>query len=300
MKKEFKSAFVAFVGRPNVGKSTLMNQLLGQKIAIMSDKPQTTRNKINGIFTDEDAQLIFVDTPGVHKAANQLGDYMNKVVRSSISDVDIICFMVNGTEFFGTGDQFVLDLVKEKNKPIFLIINKIDLLSDIEIANKITELNEKANFAEIIPISAKTSKNTDRLLEALKKHAKVGPMYYDSDTVTDNPERFIMAELIREKILHHTREEVPHSVAVITEEVKRQEDGSLYVRAVIIVDRQSQKGIIIGKGGTMLKKIGTGARKEMQRIFDERIHLETFVKVEPKWRDKQMQLKNFGYSDKEM
>lgn len=296
----YKSGFVALVGRPNVGKSTLLNALLGQKIAIMSDKPQTTRNKILGIYTTDEAQLLFVDTPGVHKPQNELGNYMNAVVKSTVSDVDAICYMISGDEVFGTGDAYVLDMVKHTKKPLFLLINKTDQMKPERIAEVIKEVSEKATFEAVIPLSARDKTNVDVLLDEIQTVLPEGPQYYDADMVTDAPERFIMAEIVREKVLHLTEEEVPHSVAVITEEVQRESDGRLYVRCIIIVERKGQKGIVIGKSGQMIKRIGQRARRDIERIFDERIHLETFVKVEPKWRDKQLQLRNFGYNDKEV
>lgn len=300
MKNQYKSGFIALVGRPNVGKSTLLNALMGQKIAIMSDKPQTTRNKIQGIYTDADSQMIFIDTPGVHKPQNELGSYMNQAAQSAIGDVDVICYMISGPEQFGTGDQFVLDLVKRTKKPLFLLVNKVDIMKPEKLVEVVSEVSQHAEFTSVIPISAMSKVNVDVLLDEIKKVLPAGPQYYDDTMVTDSPERFIMAELVREKVLHLTNEEVPHSVAVITEEVKREEDGRLFVRCVIIVERQGQKGIIIGKQGQLIKKIGQRARRDMERIFDESIHLETFVKVEPKWRDKQLQLQNFGYNKKEI
>ena len=293
----FKSGFVAICGRPNVGKSTLMNGLIKHKIAIMSPKSQTTRNKIQGVLTDEDAQIIFIDTPGIHKPHNKLSENMNKMAFSATKDVECIIFMVDGSEEFGVGDSFIVDKLKSVNVPVFLVINKIDKLKPGTVEDLKHHFNKLYNFRKIIPISALNLENTDILLEEIKNILPEGPKYYPDGYLSDHPEEFVMAELIREKILYFTHDEIPHSVAIEIESIKKMKSGHLDVSAVIVVERNSQKGIIIGKNGTMIKKIGVAARKDMESLLGNKIYLTTFVKVEEDWRNSIHRLKEYGYNN---
>lgn len=292
---EYKSGFVAIVGRPNVGKSTLLNRVVGQKIAIMSDKAQTTRNKIQGIHTTDDSQIIFIDTPGIHKPKHRLGDFMVDSALSSLRGVDVILLMVNAEEKRGPGDNFIIDKLKENKTPIFLIINKIDKIHPEKLLEIMNDYQSQLEFAEIIPISATEGNNVETLLTEITKRLPEGPQYYPEDQVTDHPEYFIVSELIREKVLELTREEIPHSVAVVVESMKRNENDKVQVQATIIVERSSQKGIIIGKGGKMLKDIGIKARKDIEMMLGDKIYLELWVKVQKDWRDKQNYLTDYGY-----
>lgn len=296
-KKEvaYKSGFVSLVGRPNVGKSTLLNRLVGQKVAIMSDKAQTTRNKIQGIYTTDKEQIIFIDTPGIHKPKHRLGDFMMKTALSTFNEVDVILFLVNVTEKRGPGDNFVIDKLKSVESPVFLILNKIDQVHPDELLPIIEDYNKELDFAEIVPISALDGNNVDHLVDTIRKYIPEGPQFYPEDQVTDHPEYFIVSELIREKVLERTREEIPHSIAVLVESMKRNEDDKVEVRAVINVERKSQKGIIIGKQGKMIKDIGINARRDIEKLLGDKIYLELFVKVQSDWRDKQTNLKDFGY-----
>ncbi|AEH47183.1 GTPase Era [Parageobacillus thermoglucosidasius] len=299
-KEGYKSGFVSIVGRPNVGKSTFLNRVIGQKIAIMSDKPQTTRNKIQGVYTTDDAQIIFIDTPGMHKPKHKLGDFMMKVALNALKEVDLILFMINAEEGFGRGDAYIIERLKEVNTPVFLVINKIDLVHPNDLLPLIDRYKELYPFAEIIPISALQGNNIETLVEQIKKYLPEGPQYYPPDQVTDHPERFIIAELIREKALHLTREEVPHSIAVVVETIERREDSdTVYVGAVIIVERDSQKGIIIGKQGRMLKEIGQRARVDIEALLGSRVFLELWVKVQKDWRNRLAQLRDFGFREEE-
>ena len=297
--KRFKSGFITIIGRPNVGKSTFLNHVIGQKIAIMSDKAQTTRNTIQGVLTMDDAQLVFIDTPGIHKPKHRLGDFMVKVATNTLNEVDLILYMINATEEFGRGEQFILEKLKNVNTNVFLVINKIDLIHPDKLIEIIAQYKDKYNFAEIIPISALQGNNVDRLLEVIKEYMPEGPQYYPSDQVTDHPERFIIAELIREKVLHLTREEVPHSVAVIIEKIDKRDNGTLHIMAAIIVERNSQKGIVIGKQGKMLKEIGKRARIDIENLLGSKVFLELWVKVQKDWRDKANLLREFGYREDE-
>lgn len=297
--KSFKSGFITIIGRPNVGKSTFLNQVIGQKIAIMSDKAQTTRNTIQGVLTTDDAQFVFIDTPGIHKPKHRLGDFMVKVATNTLNEVDLILYMINATEEFGRGEQFILEKLKGVKTDVFLVINKIDLIHPDKLIEIIAQYKDKYDFAEIIPISALQGNNVDRLLEVIKSYMPEGPQYYPSDQVTDHPERFIIAELIREKVLHLTREEVPHSVAVIIEKIDKRENGTLHIMAAIIVERNSQKGIIIGKQGKMLKEIGKRARLDIENLLGSKVFLELWVKVQKDWRDKANLLREFGYREDE-
>lgn len=297
--QQFKSGFVTIIGRPNVGKSTFLNQVIGQKIAIMSDKAQTTRNKIQGVYTTDDAQIIFIDTPGIHKPKHRLGDFMVKVATNTLNEVDLILFMVNATESFGRGEEFIIEKLKNVKTDVFLIINKIDLVHPDDLIPMIDQYKDKLPFAEIVPISALQGNNVDRLLETIKQYLPPGPQYYPADQITDHPERFIITELIREKVLHLTREEVPHSVAVVMEKMEQKENGVIHVMAAIVVERSSQKGIIIGKQGKMLKEIGKRARMDIENLLGSKVFLELWVKVQKDWRDKASMLREFGYREDE-
>ena len=299
-KNDFKSGFISVIGRPNVGKSTFLNHVVGQKIAIMSDKPQTTRNKVQGVVTTDDAQLIFIDTPGIHKPKHKLGDFMVKVARNTLKEVDVIMFMVNADEPIGRGDRFIIEMLEHTDTPVFLIINKIDLIHPDNLLETIISYKSEYNFAEIVPISAINGNNIDRLLETLKTYLPSGPKYYPDDQVTDHPERFIISELIREKVLHLTREEIPHSIAVVIEKIEREEKREMVnVMATIVVDRDSQKGIVIGKRGALLKEIGTKARHDIEMLLGSKVFLELWVKVQKDWRNKPGQLKEFGFREDE-
>lgn len=299
-KESYKSGFVSIIGRPNVGKSTLLNHVIGQKIAIMSDKPQTTRNKIQGVFTEDDAQIIFIDTPGIHKPKHKLGDFMVKVAQESIKDVDATLFMVNANEGYGRGDEFIIEKLQGTRSPVILVINKIDTIHPDELFNLITKYKDLFEFAEIVPISALQGNNVDRLLKVIKSYLPEGPQYYPANQVTDHPERFIISELIREKVLHLTREEVPHSIAVIIEQIERRPEGNaIYVNATIVVERSSQKGIIIGKQGGMLKEVGKRARLDIENLLDTKVFLELWVKVQKDWRNRMSQLRDLGFREDE-
>lgn len=291
-----KSGFVSFIGRPNVGKSTLLNSLLGKRVAITSDKPQTTRNLIQGIYNDKDTQIVFVDTPGIHKPQNKLGKVLNKQTYFTINDVDIIIMVVDITEKIGKGDNFVIDVLKNIDKPVFLVINKIDKLPREEILKKIDEYQKLYDFREIIPVSARKKDNTDRLLEIIKKYLPDNIMYYDKETITNNSPEFVISEFIREKVLDLTEEEVPHSITCIVEDIE-EDKNNLNIGATIIVDRENLKKIIIGKNGSMIKEIGIRARKDIEEYFDKKVFLDLFVKVVPKWRDKEKFLNTIGYKD---
>lgn len=299
-KESYKSGFVSIIGRPNVGKSTFLNRVIGQKIAIMSDKPQTTRNKIQGVYTEDDAQIVFIDTPGIHKPKHKLGDFMVKVAQESIKDVDATLFMVNADEGFGRGDEFIIEKLQGTRSPVILVINKIDTIHPEELFTIITKYKDLFEFAEIVPISALQGNNVDRLLEVIKNYLPEGPQYYPANQVTDHPERFIISELIREKVLHLTREEVPHSIAVIIEQIERRTEGNaIYVNATIVVERSSQKGIIIGKQGSMLKEVGKRARLDIQNLLDTKVFLELWVKVQKDWRNRMSQLRDLGFREDE-
>lgn len=298
--KSHKSGFISIIGRPNVGKSTFLNRVIGQKIAIMSDKPQTTRNKVQGVLTLDDSQLIFIDTPGIHKPKHRLGDFMMKVAQNTLKEVDLVLFMVNAQEGYGRGEEFIIEKLQNVKTPVFLVINKIDLIHPDELIKLIESYNEKFNFAEIVPISALEGNNVDKLLEQIKVRMPEGPQFYPADQVTDHPERFIVSELIREKALHLTREEIPHSLAVVIEKMERQpEKEMVHVMATIIVERDSQKGIIIGKQGGMLKEIGKRARHDIENLLGTKVFLELWVKVQKDWRNKATQLRDFGFREDE-
>ncbi|MFS0672844.1 GTPase Era [Ornithinibacillus sp. 179-J 7C1 HS] len=299
MENKYKSGFIAIIGRPNVGKSTFMNKVIGQKIAIMSDKPQTTRNKIQGVLTKPDAQYIFIDTPGIHKPKHRLGDFMVKIAENTLNEVDAVLFMINADEGYGKGDQFIIDRLERVKSPVFLVVNKIDLVHPDKLLPLIELYKEKYDFEEIIPISALQGNNVDHLLEVLKSHLPEGPQFYPADQVTDHPERFIISELIREKVLHLTREEVPHSIAVVIENIEKRESNAIFIQAVIVTERKSQKGILIGKQGSMLKNIGKDARKDIEALLGSKVYLELWVKVQKDWRNKQSQLFEYGFRQDE-
>ena len=293
----FKSGFVAIIGRPNVGKSTFMNSVLGQKVSIISPKPQTTRNQIRGIYTTDNEQIIFIDTPGIHKPKHELGQFMNSLSISTLQDVDLILMLIDGTEDFGGGDSFVIDLLKKVKTRCILVVNKIDLIKNKQrLMENIIEFQKHYEFDETYYISAKLGDNIDKLLSCVTSKLEAGPMYYPRDQHTDNPQHFIIAEIIREKILLLTKEEVPHSIAVVVEEMKFDEHNLMNIRANIFVERASQKKIIIGKNGSMIKEIGTLARKEIVMLLGEKIFLELWVKVEEDWRNKKNQLRKMGYN----
>ncbi|MFC5542109.1 MAG: GTPase Era [Bacilli bacterium] len=299
--KAFKSGFISIIGRPNVGKSTFLNHVIGQKIAIMSDKPQTTRNKIQGVLTREHSQMIFIDTPGIHKPKHKLGEFMVKVSKNTLREVDLILFMVNAEEKIGKGDEFIMEMLRDTDTPVFLVVNKIDKVHPDELLKIIDDYRQQMDFAEVIPISALEGNNVERLLETIEKYLPEGPQYYPSDQITDHPERFIISELIREKVLHLTREEVPHSVAVVIDQIRRDEknENLIHVMATIMVERDSQKGIIIGKGGKLLKEIGTLARRDIEMLLGSKVYLELWVKVQKDWRNKITYLRDFGYREDE-
>jgi GTP-binding protein Era len=297
-KTTFRSGFVSIIGRPNVGKSTLINHIIGQKIAIMSNKPQTTRNKIQGVHTTNEGQIVFIDTPGIHKPKTKLGDFMVKQATGTLKEVDVVLFLVDVFEGYGAGDQFIIDQLENVKTPIFLILNKIDQIEPNQLLPIIEKYSKRYPFAEIIPISALQGNNVNTLLEQVFKRLSEGPQYYPADQVTDHPERFVVAELIREKILELTREEIPHSIAVEIEQMKQRENSdTVYVAAVVYTERDSQKRIVIGKQGSVLKEVGKRARADIETLLGNKIFLELWVKVKKDWRNQAHQLKNFGFQD---
>jgi GTP-binding protein Era len=291
----YKSGFVAIVGRPNVGKSTFLNRVIGQKIAIMSDTAQTTRNKIQGIYTTDEAQIVFIDTPGVHKPKSKLGDYMVQSAMSALNEVDAVLFMINAAEKRGAGDNFIIDRLKGIKAPVYLLINKIDQIHPDDLLAIMEQYKTALPWKAVYPISALEGNNVDEFLGDLVDEMPNGPQYYPEDQVTDHPERFVVSELIREKIFMLTREEVPHSVAVEIESMKQKDEDHVHIEATIIVERPTQKGIMIGKGGSMLKKIGTMARRDIEHLLGSKVYLQLWVKVQPNWRDKATLLKSYGY-----
>ncbi|MFR1413265.1 MAG: GTPase Era [Lachnospiraceae bacterium] len=301
MKENFKSGFVAIIGRPNVGKSTLMNHLIGQKIAITSKKPQTTRNKIQTVCTCEDGQIIFLDTPGIHKAKNKLGEYMVNVAEQTLKDVDVILWLVEPTTYIGAGEKHIAEQLQKTSLPVILVINKVDTVKKEDILQVIDNYRKLYDFAEIIPASALRGQNTKDIVNSLFKYMPYGPMFYDEDTVTDQPQRQIVAEIIREKALHALDEEIPHGIAVTIEKMRERKGQHIVdIEATIICERDSHKGIIIGKQGSMLKKIGSNARFEIEKMLEERVNLKIWVKVKKDWRDSDTLMKNFGYNKKEI
>ena len=301
MEADKKSGFVTLIGRPNVGKSTLMNRLIGQKIAITSNKPQTTRNKIQTVYTCEQGQIVFLDTPGIHKAKNKLGDYMVNVAQHTLSEVDVILWLVEPSTFIGAGERHIIEQLKKTKTPVILVINKTDTVKREEILTFIDAYRKELEFAEIVPVSALKGDNTQDLIDSIFKYLPYGPMFYDEDTVTDQPQRQIVSELIREQALRCLDEEIPHGIAVSIDQMKwRADDSIVDIDATIVCERDSHKGIIIGKGGSMLKKIGSRARKEIEDLLETQVNLKLWVKVKKDWRDSYFLLKNFGYNAKDI
>ena len=298
MRADYKSGFVTLIGRPNVGKSTLMNYLIGQKIAITSNKPQTTRNRIQTVLTTEEGQIVFVDTPGIHKAKNKLGEYMVNVAERTLNEMDVVLWLVEPTTFIGAGEKHIAEQLQKVKTPVVLVINKVDMVKKEEVFAFIDAYRQIYEFAEIVPVSARSGENTDELIKVILKYLPYGPQFYDEDTITDQPERQIVAELIREKALHCLSDEVPHGIAVAIDKMtygKRMVE----VDATIICERDSHKGIIIGKQGAMLKKIGSTARFEIERMLEQKVALRLWVKVKKDWRDSDFLIKNFGYTKDE-
>ena len=301
MEADKKSGFVTLIGRPNVGKSTLMNRLIGQKIAITSNKPQTTRNKIQTVYTCEQGQIVFLDTPGIHKAKNKLGDYMVNVAQHTLSEVDVILWLVEPSTFIGAGERHIIEQLKKTKTPVILVINKTDTVKREEILTFIDAYRKELEFAEIVPVSALKGDNTQDLIDSIFKYLPYGPMFYDEDTVTDQPQRQIVSVLIREQALRCLDEEIPHGIAVSIDQMKwRADDSIVDIDATIVCERDSHKGIIIGKGGSMLKKIGSRARKEIEDLLETQVNLKLWVKVKKDWRDSDFLLKNFGYNAKDI
>lgn len=299
--KSFKSGFVTLIGRPNVGKSTLMNHLIGQKIAITSNKPQTTRNRIQTIYTCEEGQIVFLDTPGIHKAKNKLGEYMVNVAENTLNEVDAVLWLVEPSTFIGAGERHIAERLQRVKTPVILVINKVDMVKREDVLTFIDVYRKIYDFADIVPVSALKGQNTDTLKEVIFKYLPYGPQFYDEDTVTDQPERQIVAELIREKALRCLNEEIPHGIAVSIDKMKERNKGNMIdVDATIVCERDSHKGIIIGKQGAMLKKIGSAARFEIERLLDCKVNLQLWVKVKKDWRDSDFLMKNFGYDKREI
>lgn len=298
MRADYKSGFVTLIGRPNVGKSTLMNHLIGQKIAITSNKPQTTRNRIQTVLTTEEGQIVFVDTPGIHKAKNKLGEYMVNVAERTLNEVDVVVWLVEPSTFIGAGEKHIIEQLKKVKTPVILVINKVDMVKREEVFAFIDAYQKQYDFAAIVPVSARTGENTDELVKVLFQYLPYGPQFYDEDTITDQPQRQIVAEIIREKALHALNEEIPHGIAVAIDrmEFKRK---LVNVDATIICERDSHKGIIIGKQGAMLKKIGSNARFEIEKMLEMQVNLKLWVKVKKDWRDSDFLIKNFGYTKDE-
>lgn len=301
MKEQYKSGFVTLIGRPNVGKSTLMNHLIGQKIAITSNKPQTTRNRIQTVYTSERGQIVFVDTPGIHKAKNKLGEYMVCVAERTLEEVDVVLWLVEPTTYIGAGEQHIAKQLSRVKTPVILVINKVDTVKKEEVLTFIDAYRKILDFADVVPVSALKGTNTDTLLDVIYKYLPYGPQFYDEDTVTDQPERQIVAELIREKALRCLDEEIPHGIAVSIDRMKYRKGGKMAdIEATIVCERDSHKGIIIGRQGSMLKKIGSAARYEIERLLDCQVNLQLWVKVKKDWRESDFLMKNFGYDRKEI
>ncbi len=297
MNDKFKSGFAALIGRPNVGKSTLMNRLIGQKIAITSNRPQTTRNRIQTVYTGDEGQIIFLDTPGIHKAKNKLGEYMVNVAQNTLRDVDVILWLVEASDYIGAGDRYIAGLLQKAGTPVILVINKIDKVKKEEILRFIDAYKDIYDFAAIIPLSALKGENTESLIPEIFKYLDYGPMYYDADTITDQPERQIAAEIIREKALRNLSDEIPHGIAVSIERMSKRKDREIMdIDAVLICERESHKRIIIGNKGSMLKTIGTDARKDIEAMLGIQANLKIWVKVKKDWRDSDFMLNNFGYN----
>lgn len=292
----FKSGFISVIGRPNVGKSTLINKIIGEKIVITSPRPQTTRNRMQAVYTEERGQVVFVDTPGIHKAKNKLDKYMLDQIYKSLSGIDVIVFLLDGGTFFGKGDDFIFRQLKSSHTPIIVVMNKIDLLNKNMLAERLKEYELKLE-KEVLPVSAKNGQNLDRLIDSVFSYLKAGPQYYPGDMITDQIEQFIIAEFIREKIFYLTREEIPYGTAVLIEEMKERKNGSVYIRATIYVEKKTHKGIIIGKNGSMLKEIGKRARQDIERLLQADIYLDLWVKVLKDWREKEELVKRMGYRE---
>lgn len=292
---EHKSGFVSIIGRPNVGKSTFMNRVIGHKIAIMSDKAQTTRNKIQGVMTRNDAQIIFLDTPGIHKPKHKLGDYMMRVAKNTLSEIDAIMFMVNVNEEIGRGDEYIMEMLKNVKTPVFLVLNKIDLVHPDALMPRIEQYQKYMDFTEIVPISALEGLNVDHFIDVLKTYLPEGPKYYPDDQISDHPEQFVVSEIIREKILHLTNEEIPHAIGVNVDRMIKENDERVRVEATIFVERDSQKGIVIGKGGKKLKEVGKRARHDIEMLLGSKVYLELWVKVQKDWRNKVNFIRQMGY-----
>ena len=295
MTEEHKSGFVSIIGRPNVGKSTFVNRVIGHKIAIMSDKAQTTRNKIQGVMTRDDAQIIFIDTPGIHKPKHKLGDYMMRVAKNTLSEIDAIMFMVNVNEDIGRGDEYIMEMLKNVKTPIFLVLNKIDLVHPDALMPKIEQYKEYMDFTDIIPISALEGLNVDHFIDVLKSYLPEGPKYYPDDQISDHPEQFVVSEIIREKILHLTSEEIPHAIGVNVDRMIKEDEDRVRIEATIYVERDSQKGIVIGKGGKKLKEVGKRARHDTEMLLGSKVYLELWVKVQRDWRNKVNFIRQIGY-----
>ncbi len=303
----FKSGFVTLIGRPNVGKSTLMNRLIGQKIAITSNKPQTTRNRIQTVYTCQEGQIIFLDTPGIHKAKNKLGEYMVTVAERTLKEVDVILWLVEPTTFIGAGERHIAEQLRGTDTPVILVINKIDTVEKQEILRFIDAYKDIVDFQEIVPVSALKGENTEELVKVMFQYLEEGPCYYDEDTITDQPERQIVAEMVREKALRNLNDEIPHGIAVVTDQMRERKrkdksghlENIIDIDATIICERDSHKGIIIGKQGAMLKKIGSQARRDMENLLDCKVNLKLWVKVKKEWRDSDYLMKNFGYRQEE-
>ena len=300
MSDTYRSGFVAIVGRPNVGKSTVMNRMIGEKIAIMSSKAQTTRNKIQGIYTDDNAQIVFVDTPGIHKPHNELDEYMDQAALSTFNEVDAILFMISGVDKKGPGDQYIMDQLKNVKKPVYLVVNKIDAIHPDDLLPMIEQYRHELDFKAVYPISALEGNNVPEMLKELELTLPEGPQYYPEDQLTDHPEYFVVGELIREKILELTHEEVPHSVAVVVERMKDRVNGKLQIEANIIVERDGQKRIIIGQKGSIIKEIGIRSRREIEALLGEKVNLKLWVKIQKNWRDNNQYLREFGYNKKRL
>lgn len=301
MSENFKSGFVAIIGRPNVGKSTLMNQLIGQKIAITSKKPQTTRNRIQTVYTSGRGQIVFLDTPGIHKAKNKLGEYMVNVAERTLQEVDVVLWLVEPDTFIGAGERHIAEQLKDTKLPVILVINKVDTVNREEVLTFIDAYRKFHEFDEIIPVSALRGINTEDVIDTIFKYLPYGPQFYDEDTVTDQPMRQIVAEIIREKALHALNEEIPHGIAVSIDSMKERTGGRITdIDATIVCERDSHKGIIIGKQGAMLKKIGTNARYEIEHLIEQKVNLKLWVKVKKDWRDSDFLMKNYGYDKKEV
>lgn len=298
MRADYKSGFVTLIGRPNVGKSTLMNYLIGQKIAITSNKPQTTRNRIQTVLTTDEGQIIFVDTPGIHKAKNKLGEYMVNVAESTLNEVDVVLWLVEPSTFIGAGEKHIVEQLKRVKTPVILVINKVDMVKKEEVLTFIDAYRKIYDFADIVPVSARSGENTDELVKVIMKYLPYGPQFYDEDTITDQPERQIVAEMIREKALHCLNDEIPHGIAVAIDSMKYRKK-IVDIDATIICEKDSHKGIIIGKQGAMLKKIGSTARYEIEKMLDCKVNLQLWVKVKKDWRDSDFLIKNFGYREEE-